>query len=74
MRSESQQICAQGRGQTHPSDVGWDYAIEIAKGQIGKANEKIERLRVSIKVFEDMKERSEPFPGEKGLLGQGSDL
>lgn len=43
---------------------GWDRAICEAQNQIVAAREKIERLELSIKTFEDFRAKGEPFPGE----------
>lgn len=41
---------------------GWDYAVFVAERQIEEAEEKIKRLRLSIKTFEEMRAKGEPFP------------
>ena len=57
---------------------GWDYAIHEAQLLIASAHEKIDRLTHSIRVFEEMRDAGEPWPGtsesESGLLGQEGDL
>lgn len=44
---------------------GWNYAIDVAEQQIKESEEKIKKLRMSIKTFEEMRAKGEPFPGEE---------
>ncbi len=44
---------------------GWKYAISVAERQIKEAEEKIKRLKLSIRTFEQMIAKGEPFPGEE---------
>lgn len=42
----------------------WDAAIARAQEKIGEAEQRIVRLNLSIKTFEEMRDRGEPFPRE----------
>jgi hypothetical protein len=61
MRNEKQDIFTQECDKLSR----WDYAIDIAERQIKVAEEKIKRLRISIRTFEEMRTTGEPFPGEE---------
>jgi hypothetical protein len=52
----------------------WDSAIFATERRIMDAKEKLAGLRAALRVFKASKERREPWPGEKALLGQDSDL
>ena len=43
----------------------WDTAISDAERLIQEARDRITRLRHSIIAFKELRDRGEPFPGEK---------
>lgn len=47
----------------------WNAAISDAHKQINEAKAKISRLRQAIKVFEELRESGQLFPGEKSNQG-----
>jgi len=67
-------ILATSRAMAKPPRLTWDKAIADTKERIVAAQRYITGLEDSIRTFQEMKNTGEPFPGEKALLGQDSDL
>lgn len=52
----------------------WDKAIYEAQKQMEETRQRYAKLSHSIKTFEALRDSGAPFPGEKALLGQDSEL
>lgn len=59
MRKRSQELSI--RNAKASKAQGWDLAISEAEQKIAEHEERIAKLRLAIGIFQDMKERSEPF-------------
>ena len=59
---------------TEPPENSWDLAVLEAEREIMKAENRLAGLRAAVRTFKDCKARGEPWPGEKEVLGQDSDL
>jgi hypothetical protein len=46
------------------SATSWDAAITDAKSMIKESESRIIDLKLSIKIFERLRDKGEPFPGE----------
>jgi hypothetical protein len=57
-----------GRGkvaQMSKSISSWDALITDAEQMIGEAKDRIARLNQSIEIFRQLRDKGEPFPGQR---------